>query len=79
MSNPHDVDAAGPSLQQPDRGVKRPARRWRTVISDDDAQQLPGWYGVCGFDPRLPLLAEEVDPASGDMIGNFSQVAVLFY
>jgi hypothetical protein len=34
---------------------------------------------VCGFDPRLPLLAEEVDPASGEMIGNFSQVAVLFY
>jgi hypothetical protein len=42
VSHPHDVDAAGPALQQPDRGVKRP-------------------------------VAEEADPASGEMIGNFPQ------
>jgi hypothetical protein len=55
VSHPHDVDAAGPALQQPDRGVKRPARRGRTVIPDDDLQEPSGWRGVCGIDPRLPL------------------------
>ena len=55
MSHPHDVDAADPALQQPDRGIKRPARRSRTVIPDDDVQEPRGWRAVCGIDPRLPL------------------------
>ena len=45
-----DVDAADPALQQPDRGIKRPARRSRTVIPDskEDFSQAP----TCQADQR---------------------------
>jgi hypothetical protein len=45
VSHVHDVDTAGSALQQPDRGVERPAGGRRTVIADDKTQEPGGRRG----------------------------------